>query len=206
MNDEARMTNGLAGDKAPSVQPPSAREIPSSKHQRSSCHVRWQSGGMQSLGNQGPSGFVRLCQTLEFLKVLADGHQPHRTSTTDQHGSGARFKAQGAQPSIPMISHQIPRFLNQKIVRAARATTEAQRHRGLCSRPTRVPGVGLGGIKVNQTTFYLCEPHWQTPIDTDGEGRRAPPPHQRKNSKKTRWSFRLNPGKSEHFFIKHETH
>src|SRR5882724_1301035 len=29
------------------------------------------SGGEQSLGNQGPSGFVRLCQTLELKRVRA---------------------------------------------------------------------------------------------------------------------------------------
>src|SRR5450756_1948410 len=46
--------------------------------------------GRQSLGNQGSSGYVRLRQTLEFLKVLAYGHQPHWQTPTDTDGDANR--------------------------------------------------------------------------------------------------------------------
>src|SRR5450756_2590056 len=39
---------------------------------RTGCEPHGQSGGRQSLGNQGSSSYVKLCQTLEFIKC-----EPH---------------------------------------------------------------------------------------------------------------------------------
>jgi hypothetical protein len=59
--------------------------------QRDKLHLGRRSGGrvesVQDLGHQWPSGFVRLCQTLEFKKVPAYGHHTYNHHANHEYNT-----------------------------------------------------------------------------------------------------------------------
>ena len=83
MNDKARMSNDATRSKAPVAGEP-LRLVPFSRHSRRPLSA---GPSVQGLGSQGPSGFVRLCQTLEFLKSTGVGPRGTGDETADQASS-----------------------------------------------------------------------------------------------------------------------
>ena len=115
--------------KAPSVQAPTSREIPSSKDQLSSCHVRWLTDGSTATSSRFSGRFQRSFQSIP--KVLREDSKRFQTPS---HSDSNRFE------TIPRISNGFQPFFKKNL------TTDGHRSTQMGQRAGQRPALRGQGV------------------------------------------------------------